>query len=279
MVLTIDAGNTRTKWALFDDAGNIHHQGACLNKEIASANMLPGSLTCEQIVISNVAGEEHAKQLHHLTVAYQATAYWFTASKQCSDVINNYATPELLGSDRWAALIAAWHMQHETCVVVNAGTATTIDAIVSTQINGEVFGVFIGGMILPGIDIMQQSLGTATAQLPKTTTDTATRQQTAVSPFATTTTNAIYSGAAHATLGAIKHMLQTVEHQYGHTPALIISGGNAILIQQNLTNENSADSAAQPTKKPVTIADNLVLQGLYLSTTPAIKQTTQSTLS
>jgi type III pantothenate kinase len=279
MVLTIDAGNTKTKWALFDDDGKICHQSACLIAHIATANLLPDSLTCDQIMISNVAGETHAKQLQQLINTYQATTVWITASKQAAHVINHYSTPELLGSDRWAALIAAWHMQHETCVVVNAGTATTIDAIVSTPIDGETFGVFIGGMILPGIDLMLQSLGTAAAQLPKTTTNTATHPQAIVSPFATTTSDAILGGAVNATLGAIKHMMQAIEQQYMQTPQLIISGGNAMLIQQSFTNENSADTAIEQTKKTVTIIDNLVLQGLYLLTEPAIKQTSQSTLS
>lgn len=279
MVLTIDAGNTKTKWALFDNDGEISHQGACLNSHISTANILPDSLTCDQIVISNVAGEAHAKQLQQLASIYEATTHWLTASKQLGHVINNYTTPKSLGSDRWAALIAAWQMQHTTCVVVNAGTATTIDAIVSTQIDGETFGVFIGGMILPGIDLMQQSLGVATAQLPKIPTETSTypqttdNQQSSVNPFATNTTNAIYSGAVNATLGAIQQMSQAVEQQYRQTPEFIISGGNARVIAQHLTNENSPDIATHQAKKPVTIAENLVLQGLYLFTKLAVKQT------
>jgi type III pantothenate kinase len=277
MVLTIDAGNTKTKWALFDDDGKISHQGSCLNAHISTANVLPNSLTCDQIVISNVAGEAHAKQLQHLTSIYEATTHWLTASKQLGYVINNYTIPKSLGSDRWAALIATWYMQHKTCVVVNAGTATTIDAIVSTQIDGETFGVFIGGMILPGIDLMQQSLGVATAQLPKIPTETPSYPQTTDSSqsnsFATDTTNAIYSGAVHATLGAIQQMSLAVEQQYRQTPELIISGGNAMVIAQYLTNENSPDIATHQAKKPVTIAENLVLQGLYLITKLAVKQT------
>jgi type III pantothenate kinase len=279
MVLTIDAGNTKTKWALFDDDGEISDQGACLNAHLSTANLLPDSLTCDQIVISNVAGEAHAKQLQQLTSIYEVTTHWLTASKQLGYVINNYTTPKSLGSDRWAALIAAWHMQHTTCVVVNVGTATTIDAILSTQIDGKTFGVFIGGMILPGIDLMQQSLGVATAQLPKIPTEISTNPKTTdspqftVNPFATNTTHAIYSGAVNATLGAIQQMSQAVEQQYRQTPELIISGGNARVIAQHLTNENSPDITTHQTKKPVTITENLVLQGLYLFTKLAVKQT------
>ena len=42
---------------------------------------------------------------------------------QCG-VRNGYVQPERLGSDRWAALIAAWHLVQDACLVVNCGTAT-----------------------------------------------------------------------------------------------------------------------------------------------------------
>ena len=271
MVLTIDAGNTKTKWALFDANGNICHQDACLNTEIATAKLLPNTLSCTQIVISNVAGAQHAEQLQQHITPYQATITWVTASKKAAGVVSNYTVPESLGTDRWAALIAAWHMQHTTCVVVNAGTATTIDAIIHRENADNSYGEFIGGMILPGITLMQTSLGAATAQLPKAAA--AISQQASIQPFANNTSDAIVSGAIHATLGAIKQMLQAVTPQ-GQTPTLILSGGNSGLIQQALTQQDYSESSALDGKKTVTITativDNLVLQGLYLLALPAI---------
>ncbi|MNR65129.1 hypothetical protein D3C85_1880450 [compost metagenome] len=51
-----------------------------------------------------------------------------------------------------------------------------------------------------------------------------------------------------------------------------------MVLQQNLADENSTDVAIPQKEKTVTIVDNLVLQGLYLLTIPAIQQTTQSAL-
>ena len=70
--------------------------------------------------------------------------------KQCG-VRNGYAKPAQLGSDRWAALIAAWHLVQRKCLVVDSGTATTIDTL-----SGQ--GEFVGGLILPGVELMQRSL-------------------------------------------------------------------------------------------------------------------------
>lgn len=292
MVLTIDAGNTKTKWALFDTDGNICHQDACLNSEIANVALLPDTLNCSQIVISNVAGTQHAKQLQQRIAPYQAITSWIKSGKQIANVINHYATPESLGTDRWAALIAAWHIQQKTCVVINAGTATTIDALIHREIDGKTYGEFIGGMILPGIDLMQHSLGIATAQLPNNITDRLTPTQLATSPFATSTANAIYSGAVNATSGAIKQMAHAIAQSYKQQPTILISGGNAVTIKQGLLDNNLTQNAIEhsintptppQTEKTVTIVDNLVLQGLYLLKSPEIhsttlQSTTQSTL-
>ena len=278
MVLTIDAGNTKTKWALFDASGNIRHQAACLNAEITTAKLLPDTLTCTQIVISNVAGTQHAEQLQQRIQPYQIAATWVNSSKQAANVINNYAKPESLGTDRWAALIAAWHLQQASCVVVNAGTATTIDAVIHHEANGKTHGEFIGGMILPGIALMQTSLGAATAQLPKTAATAGQPDSATMQPFATSTSDAIYSGAIHATLGAITQMLHALEQQ-SQTPTLILSGGNAGVIKQALTQQDSNYHATLHGKKTVTIVENLVLQGLYLLAQPAINNNSSSTSS
>lgn len=284
MILTIDAGNTKTKWALFDTHGNIRHQDACFNAEIATAELLPNPFHCSQIVISNVAGAQHAEKLEKRLQPHQATITWIKASKQAANMTNQYSQPETLGTDRWAALIAAWHLQQSSCVVVNAGTATTIDAVIHHAVDGKTYGEFVGGMILPGIDLMQQSLGTGTAQLPKNITHAPAEVKGVISPFATTTANAIYSGAINATSGAIKQMMQTITQTYQHQPKVIISGGNAMAIKQSLheehlektLNQNSPDMATLQTEKTVTIVDNLVLHGLYLLATLATPPTTQS---
>ncbi len=275
MVLTIDAGNTRTKWALFDSNGEICHQGMCLNADIANTHFLPSTFSCQHIMISNVAGPQHAEKLQQRINQYTTNITWCVSNHQANNVINHYTHPELLGSDRWAALIAAWHIHHAPCVVVNAGTATTIDAIISKTMDGETYGEFVGGMILPGISLMQNSLGLATAQLSTASTSTPTRQSSAINPFGITTNEAIYSGAVYATLGAIELMLKAMQ---AHSPRLVISGGNALSLHEEIIATNSTSTSIY-TLKPVLIAKNLVLHGLYLLAQPIIHKTSKSTLS
>ena len=140
---------------------------------------------------------------------------------------------------------------------MNAGTAVTIDALLA---NNQEQAEFIGGMILPGISLMQQSLGLATAQLPNiqtepSKTDTTNQYQDI---FAKNTVNAMRAGAINAACGAIKEMhtaLAALAVEGNQAPYILISGGNAQLIQDNLLGDVT---------NLALIVDNLVLRGLYV---------------
>jgi type III pantothenate kinase len=254
MLLTIDAGNTRTKWAIFDRHGEITRHGACVNDQLSNIDLNPKSLGYERIIISNVAGKAHALRLENLLASHHLPMLWVKASQKACNVINDYAEVETLGSDRWASLIAAWHIKHAPCVVVNAGTAVTIDALHSQSGNNQQ-GEFLGGMILPGLKLMQTSLGLGTAQLPIKDTAQDSNENTPADIFAKSTIQAIDAGTMHAITGAIEHMANALEAKCGQTPFIVMSGGDAPVIQSYLT-----DAVTNPT----VIVDNLVLKGLYL---------------
>lgn len=98
MLLTIDAGNTRTKWALFDAVGEITWQGVCLNEAITSAEFLPENIKCDRTIIANVAGENHAKSIATQLEKYQIkNIIWAKPAAQACNVINGYTHIETLG--------------------------------------------------------------------------------------------------------------------------------------------------------------------------------------
>lgn len=254
MLLTIDAGNTRTKWATFDHDGSIRQYGACGNQMLEAVDLSPQSLGYERIVISNVAGRGHASLLARKLSPYQLPVNWIKSSDSTCNIISHYTQPSTLGTDRWAALIAAWHVKNAACIVVNAGTAVTIDAL-CMQRNNQQIGEFLGGMILPGISLMQSSLGQNTAQLPKHEQAFSLDAEIALNTFATSTADAINAGILSAITGAIAQMAQALETKTGQNPYIIFSGGDAPVIQRCLINA---------VKNPSIIIDHLVLKGLYL---------------
>ena len=234
MKLLIDAGNTRIKWAVVDgsDAGKeIWLRSGILPVE--QAGELPQQFTglpgIRQTWVSNVAGETVARHIRDACAPAQPQVI-VAREAQCG-VRNRYSNPSQLGSDRWAALIAAWHLVGGRCLVVSCGTATTVDALSDT-------GVFLGGLILPGVELMQRSLCGATARLEPGLGKYAA--------FPCNTADAMFSAAVQATCGAIERQLGML----GDAP-VVLSGGAAEILREGL-------------KLPLRLEDNLVLQGLWL---------------
>jgi type III pantothenate kinase len=241
MLLVIDIGNTRTKWALADDSGKLHDAHACLNADIAASGLALAAKQATKVIAANVAGDEIAQQVSKIL---QPLAMNFTkVSAQAGGVTNGYAEPTQLGIDRWAALIAAWHLNQHPSLVVNAGTAITMDALDSK-------GTFFGGTIMPGLRLMQQSLTQNTAQL--------NMGAGALENFPTNTQDAIENGGLNAVCGAISIMLKRLEKHSGWLPKLILSGGDADKIAE----------ALKLNAKQVIMTENIVLQGLVLLAKP-----------
>ena len=245
MLLVIDCGNTRTKWALVDSAGEMQTPDACLNSDLAASGLQQAAQKATKVLIANVAGEALAQKITQLIAPLRAN--FIVAKQQACDVINRYEQAEKLGVDRWAALIAAWHINREATLVINAGTAITIDCLTVDE-TGK--GLFLGGTIMPGLRLMQAALTHNTAQLKV--------GEGAHSHFPLNTQNAIQTGCLNAAIGAILVMLQQLEKQYGLAPKLLISGGDAITIASALMTDLKVD------EKRVIIIESLVLQGLAI---------------
>jgi type III pantothenate kinase len=235
MLLTIDIGNTRIKWAVFNAAGELQMQTACLHQAIESINFFDNSLTINRAIIANVADES---VLQKVLKKLEKTPFTLAqSSAKAGGVTNGYESPVRLGIDRWAAVVAAWQIVQKPVLVINAGTAVTLDVI-------DARGYFLGGSILPGLRLMQESLAKNTAQLPI--------GQGNVRLFATNTQDAIMTGCMRAIVGAITIVANNPQFD---TQALqiIISGGDAAQIVACF-DENLA--------KHTIIVDNLVCYGL-----------------
>jgi type III pantothenate kinase len=187
------------------------------------------------IMVSDVAGAEARVELSILFSRWAVEPRWTSAVAYQCGVRNYYADPAQLGSDRWAALIAAWQMERQGCLVVDAGTAMTVDALSDT-------GEFLGGIITPGLDLMRTTLTGNTGVLHEDNGE--------FCDYPDSTGDAIYSGAMHAMAGSIERMAALLANTLGHTPVCILSGGGAQQLKPRLN-------------VPVKAIENLVLEGLF----------------
>ncbi|MEO7726162.1 MAG: type III pantothenate kinase [Burkholderiales bacterium] len=232
-VLAIDAGNTRIKWGLHDGTRwrtRAWVETARVAKLKSAFSRMPAP---RAIVISNVAGAALREKLRSVLPAAAATS-WLKSARSQAGVRSSYAHPAQLGCDRWAAVIGAYRLFGAAAVVVNAGTALTVDALTAD-------GVFAGGMIVPGAELMRQALADNTAGLK--------RRPGKFSFFPDATGDAVMSGAINASCGAIERMARFLEDAGQAVPLCVLSGGGAALLAPYLNLE-------------VKLVDNLVLEGL-----------------
>jgi type III pantothenate kinase len=187
------------------------------------------------MVIANVAGEE-AKTQPTAGLPPSPPASWIASAREQCGVRNSYDDPAQLGCDRWAALIGAWRLCGGPALVVNAGTALTVDALTAD-------GVFVGGIIVPGEHLMRGALAGNTAGL-------ALRPGN-FSFFPNTTGDAIMSGTIDAMAGAVERMAHFLEEAGQARPLCVLSGGGAASLATQLNLE-------------VRVVDNLVLEGLLV---------------
>jgi len=216
-MLLVDVGNSRCKWVRVQN-GCWSQAQACDNAELERLQADIQRDAPRRVLVSNVAGDAVAAQIRAYCAGVDCEPVFIRAEAARCGVRNGYRIPQQLGSDRWAALIAARRRVPGACLVVNCGTATTIDGL-SAQ------GEFLGGLILPGLSLMLHSLQANTAQL--------VAAEGAVQDFPQDTAGAMWSGALRATQGAIRHQFDALQ-RYEGTVRCLIGGGAAERVMQGL---------------------------------------------
>lgn len=126
--------------------------------------------------------------------------------------------PEKLGLDRVAG--AAWAVRHYPlpAVTVDLGTATTFNVL-------DAEGVFLGGMIAPGLETGLRALSAQTAQLP------AVELRVPGALIGRDTEECMRSGAVYGTAAMIDGIAGRVEAELGQSAALILTGGGAQIVE------------------------------------------------
>ncbi|MEQ1879945.1 MAG: type III pantothenate kinase [Burkholderiales bacterium] len=234
MILAIDAGNSRVKWALHDGRRYVRDgwapTGDLSELDAAWREIPPVAIA----VIANVAGEAVRDTIQSFLARRKINGHFVSGVRQQCGVVSGYDDPAQLGSDRWAALIGARAHFSGDCLVVNVGTAMTVDALSSA-------GEFLGGIIVPGFDLMHDALASRTALLSAETGQ--------YSIFPRNTQDAMTSGAIQALCGAVERMRQAMLGAGKSEPTLIVGGG-------------AAEKLVQALGRPVRHAERLVLDGM-----------------
>ena len=239
MNLLVDLGNSRIKWSTPEELVQEHVASrSCADLQ----KVLTDEWGCleipDKIWISSVANAN----LTNLLTAWIKDEWNLlpitvrSCSKQLG-VINGYEDPVQLGVDRWMAMIGARMLKKQACVIVDCGTATTIDSI-------DTEGKHLGGLILPGLQLMHEALWRNTA-IPKL------EMSYEHSVYAKDTLSGIKSAAILATGCLVNDVVGRLQERVGEETVCILTGGAG----EELKDYIKFDTCYEP---------NLVLKGLAL---------------
>lgn len=237
-VLLLDVGNSRCKWGLWRD-GQITKSGALAHEVAADPGRWRFARGAAAAHACSVAAAETAAAIDaairestglSLSLAQVTASH---AGVQCA-----YQDPTRLGVDRWMAVLCASRRTAEPVLVVDAGTAMTIDAIIDGDRH-------LGGLILPGVKLMERTLMKRTADI---------RVDEPAPPmmeFGASTSDAVRNGAMFALCGAVQQAAERLGYADASACPVLMTGGDGALLAEALG-------------RPADYEPALVLEGLAI---------------
>ena len=239
--LLVDLGNTSLKWisvheGRLNESNRISHRHNPLECQLDQAW---GSERPPAIVwVVAVASQSLQDELRRWIEAHWSVpVHFMRTEKTTMGVTCAYQQPEDLGVDRWAAIVAAYNHHPQGVCVLDCGTAITLDLI-----DGD--GLHLGGYILPGFELMRQSLfgNTAIAVV---------EDEQISGDFGKSTASCIALGARKAVASLVESSIERLQAAGVCDPALILTGSSANGIRSMIQIDHE-------------IREQLVLEGLLM---------------
>ena len=235
MYLLIDIGNTRIKWQHRDEK-NIILSGSILVENLMDIDFSTIK-SIDKIIIANVNRSIVLDKMREILNVFKCPI--IEASTDSNEyLINDYEDIKMLGVDRWMAALGAWKLYQRSLLIINAGTAITIDLI---DLDQKDKAHFKGGMILPGIAI---SLGVLNNSTNLIDTEIGKNQYPSLN-----TKDAVTTGIMTSIQGAVNLVCRKLPSSL----PILLTGGDA-----NLIYEQSEDDW----KSRIKLEDDLIFEGL-----------------
>ena len=231
--LWLDLGNTRLKYWLADDVGQIVTSGAKQHLQ-APAELLIGltdrfeKLAPEFIGVSSVLGQEVNAQVSE-SLATLDIPFEFVHVDANHALLSSDYDEKQLGVDRWLQILGAVDRKKRQCII-GCGTALTIDLVDHSH--------HMGGYIFPSIYLQREALFSGTKQISISKGTFSSINE------GINTSDAVHRGILLSIVGAINEIARRHANY-----EFILTGGDAPILAQHLNH-------------PIHIRDNLMLNGL-----------------
>ena len=236
MLLAIDAGNTNTVFAVYDD----EHVQRGLWRAGTDTHRTADEYAVWLIQLMSLRGLEPA----HIDAAIISTvvpAALFNLTNLCSNYFDtipivvgdpdvklgieiNVPNPREVGADRLVNAVAAHNAYGGPLIIIDFGTATTFDVISRS-------GGYEGGIIAPGVNLSMEALHAAAAKLPLV----AVRRPQKI--VGTDTVGAMQSGIFWGYIGLIEGLIARITAETEEPGTRVVATGGLSTLFYNATDK------------------------------------------
>ena len=228
MLLCLDIGNTNITAGVFDGE-TLRAQWRLSSARDRTADEFAAffqvAFAAENLAFENISGVAISSVVPPLSpqATLLSTRYFHceplvVGPKTQTGLVNDYDNPREVGADRLVNALAAWKKFGTACLIVDFGTATTVDAVSAD-------GHYLGGAIAPGLQISTDALFRAAARLPRVALEAPPRA------LAKNTAQSLQSGLVFGYAGLVKELIERCAPEVTNDDITIIAtGGLAELI-------------------------------------------------
>lgn len=222
MILEIDLGNSRIKWRLRDESGRLAGGVAGRSElERVAGQLAQVQRVPDEIWVASVLSDAETSDLSVWCRKHWDLEPQFARTQiHCGGVVNGYREPSQLGVDRWLALVAARQLEVGPVLVVQAGTALTVDLLAAD-------GTHQGGYIGPGWQMMRRVLLSDTARVRPAG---APPERLSLNP-GHDTVEAVEAAIASMALGLVFRGREQLRAMAGGCRTLVAGGDGALLLE------------------------------------------------
>lgn len=217
-LLVVDVGNTRTKWAVYQNELQVYFKTSA-DDEITQIThqILQLFPNLNKGICTSVRKKSDLQWINKMPFVR------FVDRNDTFPFTNLYATPETLGLDRMVlAAGSVLKFPKQNRLVIDAGTCVTFDFISSDD-------VYLGGGISPGLDMRYKAMHEFTAKLPRLYAEP---------PHAligNTTAQSMHVGATRGIIAEIDTYIDDLMQVYGNIK-IILTGGDTDFLAKQLKN-------------------------------------------
>lgn len=232
MLLAVDIGNTQTVLGLFNGEDLRGHWRIATEAHRTTdelAVVFSGLLDLDGLRLGDVSAMIMSSVVPALARSYSDLAdevfgvpFHRVTMEMKTGLDNRYEDPSAVGADRIVNAVAAGHYYGFPAIIVDIGTATTVEAV-----DGN--GCYLGGAILTGLDVALEALVSRTAKLPSVDLE-----GDPPNAIATNTPDSIRSGFIYGYAGAIDALIRRSREELGADDVrTIVTGGPAGVIARH----------------------------------------------